>query len=126
MRTIATEAAPKAIGPYSQAIAEGGFLFTSGQIPLDPGTGELVPGGIEASVERVFDNLEAILAASGLTLADVVKTTVYLKDGADSNAMSEEYARHFSEPLPARSSVVVSRLKNAEMLIEIEAVAIAR
>jgi 2-iminobutanoate/2-iminopropanoate deaminase len=78
MQTIATEGAPKAIGPYSQAITAGGFLFTSGQIPLDPSTGELVPGDIRSAVERVFDNIEAILSASGLTLDDVVKTTVYL------------------------------------------------
>ena len=122
MKTIATEGAPKAIGPYSQAVAEGGFLFASGQIPLDPSTGELVPGDIRNSVERVFDNLQAILSASGLTLDDVVKTTVYLlrmDDFADMNAV---YARRFGNHRPARSTVAVAQLPR-DASVEIEVVA---
>ncbi|MGH9369132.1 MAG: Rid family detoxifying hydrolase, partial [Thermoanaerobaculia bacterium] len=93
MQFIATDGAPKAIGPYSQAVAAGGFLFASGQIPLDPSTGELVEGGVEASTERIFDNLEAVLRKSGLTFADVVKTTVYLTRPEDFPAMNPVYAR---------------------------------
>jgi 2-iminobutanoate/2-iminopropanoate deaminase len=122
MRIIATDAAPKAIGPYSQAIAEGGFLFASGQIPLDPATGELVPGDITAGVERVFDNLEAILAASGLTLADVVKTTVYLLSMREFAAMNAVYARRFGNHRPARSTVAVAQLPK-DAAVEIDVVA---
>jgi 2-iminobutanoate/2-iminopropanoate deaminase len=122
MRTIASEGAPKAIGPYSQAVAEGGFLFTSGQIPLDPATGELVAGGIEAGVDRVFDNLEAILLASGLTLDDVVKTTVYLVAMSDFAAMNAVYARRFGNHRPARSTVAVAQLpKGASVEIDLVA-----
>jgi len=122
MRTIATDAAPKAIGPYSQAIAEGGFLFASGQIPLDPATGELVSGGIEAAVERVFDNLEAILAAAGLTFADVVKTTVYLLSMREFAAMNAVYTRRFGNHRPARSTVAVAQLpKDAPVEIDVVA-----
>jgi len=122
MRIIATDAAPKAIGPYSQAIAEGGFLFASGQIPLDPATGELVAGGIEASVERVFDNLEAILTASGLALADVVKTTVYLLSMRDFAPMNAIYTRRFGNHRPARSTVAVAQLPK-DAVVEIDVVA---
>jgi 2-iminobutanoate/2-iminopropanoate deaminase len=122
MRTIASEGAPKAIGPYSQAVAEGGFLFMSGQIPLDPATGELVAGGIEAAVERVFDNLEAILLASGLTLDDVVKTTVYLLAMSDFAAMNAVYGRRFGNHRPARSTVAVAQLpKGASVEIDLVA-----
>jgi 2-iminobutanoate/2-iminopropanoate deaminase len=120
MKTIATEGAPKAIGPYSQAIAEGGFLFTSGQIPLDPSTGELVPGDIQSAVERVFDNIEAILSASGLTLDDVVKTTVYLLRMSEFGPMNAVYARRFGNHRPARSTVAVTELpKNASVEIDV-------
>ena len=122
MRTIASDGAPKAIGPYSQAVAAGGFLFASGQIPLDPATGELVPGGFEAGVERVFDNLEAILEASGLTLADVVKTTVYLLSMRDFAPMNGIYARRFGNHRPARSTVAVAELPKGAV-VEIDVVA---
>jgi 2-iminobutanoate/2-iminopropanoate deaminase len=117
LQGISTDAAPTPTGPFSQAIRAGNFVFTAGQAGRNRETGQM--GDIGA-----LGNIEAILAAAGATLADVVKTTVYIKEGADSAAMSEEYAKHFADPLPARSSVVVSRLKNPEMLIEIEAVAV--
>ncbi len=110
MKFIATESAPKAIGPYSQAVVEGGFLFASGQIPLEPGSGELVTGGLEAAVERTLDNLEAVLKAAGLTFAEVVKTTVYLIRAEDFPAMNAIYARRFGEHRPARSTVIVAAL----------------
>jgi 2-iminobutanoate/2-iminopropanoate deaminase len=110
MKSIATEGAPKAIGPYSQAISDGGFLFASGQVPLDPTTGELVGGGFEAGVERVFDNLEAVLAAGGVSLQDVVKTTVYLLRMSDFATMNAIYARRFGNHRPARSTVAVAEL----------------
>ena len=122
MRIIAADGAPKAIGPYSQAIAEGGFLFTSGQIPLDPSTGELVSGDIEAAVERVFDNLEAILSASGLTLDDVVRTTVYLLSMREFAAMNAVYGRRFGNHRPARSTVAVAELPKGAA-VEIDVVA---
>ncbi|MEP6994654.1 MAG: RidA family protein [Acidobacteriota bacterium] len=122
METIATENAPKAIGPYSQAVAEGGFLFLSGQIPLDPSTGQLVPGGIEAAVERVFDNIETILGAAGLTLADVVKTTVFLLTMDEFASMNGVYARRFGNHRPARSTVAVAQLPK-DAAVEIEVIA---
>jgi 2-iminobutanoate/2-iminopropanoate deaminase len=119
---VATEGAPKAIGPYSQAVSEGGFLFTSGQIPLDPATGELVGGGIEGATERVFDNLEAVLRESGLTFADVVKATVFLARMEDFAAMNTVYARRFGEHRPARSTVAVAALpKGASVEIDLVA-----
>jgi 2-iminobutanoate/2-iminopropanoate deaminase len=122
MKTIATEGAPKAIGPYSQAVADGGFLFASGQVPLDPATGELVPGGIEAGVERVFDNLQSVLAAAGASLDDVVKTTVYLLRMSDFAAMNEVYARRFGNHRPARSTVAVAQLPK-DAAVEIDVIA---
>jgi 2-iminobutanoate/2-iminopropanoate deaminase len=120
MKAIATEGAPKAVGPYSQAVLDGGFLFSSGQIPLDPATGALVPGGIENAVERVFDNIEAILKASGLTLDDVVKTSVYLLRMTDFAAMNGVYARRFGNHRPARSTVAVAELpKDASVEIDV-------
>jgi 2-iminobutanoate/2-iminopropanoate deaminase len=110
VKFLATEKAPKAIGPYSQAVVEGGFLFSSGQVPLDPGTGRLVEGGLEAAAERVFDNLEAILSQAGLAFADVVKTTVYLTRAEDFAALNAVYARRFGEHRPARSTVIVAAL----------------
>jgi 2-iminobutanoate/2-iminopropanoate deaminase len=122
MKSIATEGAPKAIGPYSQAIVEGGFLFASGQVPLDPSTGELVSGGFDAGVERVFDNLVAVLAAAGASLEDVVKTTVYLLRMSDFAAMNAVYARRFGNHRPARSTVAVAELpKNAAVEIDVVA-----
>src|SRR5215831_19551310 len=120
MRFLATDDAPKAIGPYSQAVVEGGFLFASGQVPLDPATVELVTGGFEAGVERVFDNLEAVLAAAGCRLDDVVKTTVYLLRMADFAAMNAVYARRFGDHRPARSTVAVAELpKGAAVEIDV-------
>jgi 2-iminobutanoate/2-iminopropanoate deaminase len=122
MKSIATEGAPKAIGPYSQAVVEGGFLFASGQVPLDPSTGELVSGGFDAGVERVFDNLEAVLAAAGASLQDVVKTTVYLIRMSDFAAMNAVYARRFGNHRPAPSTVAVAELpKNAAVEIDVVA-----
>jgi 2-iminobutanoate/2-iminopropanoate deaminase len=122
---IATTAAPAAIGPYSQAVRIGNTVYTSGQIPIDPNTGELVAGGIEAQTTRVLDNLKAVLAAAGLTLAHVVRTTVYLKDLADFAAMNALYATYFAPEgvvAPARSTVQVAALpKNA--LVEIDCIA---
>ena len=122
MKTVATEGAPRAIGPYSQAIAEGGFLFLSGQIPLDPATGELVSGGLAAGVERVFDNLQAILKSEGLGLDDVVRTTVYLLRMSDFAEMNGIYARRFGNHRPARSTVAVAELPKGAA-IEIDAIA---
>jgi 2-iminobutanoate/2-iminopropanoate deaminase len=123
---IATTNAPAAIGPYSQAIRIGNTVYTSGQVALDPATGELVAGGIEAQTTRVLENLKAVLGAAGLDFAHVVKTTVFLKDMADFAAMNSLYARYFAPDgivAPARSTVQVAALpKNA--LVEIECIAI--
>jgi 2-iminobutanoate/2-iminopropanoate deaminase len=120
MKVIATDDAPKAIGPYSQAVVEGEYVFVSGQIPLDPKTGELVGGGIEPSAERVLDNLEAVLKAAGLSFADVVKTTVYLTKAEDFAPMNGIYARRMGENKPARSTVIVAALpRNAPMEIDL-------
>jgi 2-iminobutanoate/2-iminopropanoate deaminase len=110
MKFLATEGAPRAIGPYSQAVAEGGFLFASGQIPLDPATGDLVSGGIEAGTERVLDNIEAVLQSAGLSFSDVVKTSVFLVRSEDFPAMNAIYARRFGEHRPSRSTVIVAAL----------------
>lgn len=120
MRFLATDGAPKAIGPYSQAVLDGDLLFASGQIPLDPATGELVEGGIEESAERIFDNLEAVLASAALTFADVVKTTVFLTRTEDFPAMNSVYAKRFGEHRPARSTVTVAGLpKGAPLEIDL-------
>ena len=122
MKFIATSSAPKAIGPYSQAVVDSGFLFSSGQIPLDPTTGRRVEGGLEASAERVLDNLEAVLREAGLTFADVVKTTVYLTRAEDFPAMNAVYARRFGDHRPARSTVIVAALPEGAPL-EIDLIA---
>jgi 2-iminobutanoate/2-iminopropanoate deaminase len=123
---IATTAAPAAIGPYSQAIRIGNTVYTSGQVALDPATGELVAGGIDAQTTRVLENLKAVLSAAGLDFAHVVKTTVFLKDMADFAAMNALYAKYFAPEgvvAPARSTVQVAALpKNA--LVEIECIAV--
>ena len=125
MKIVATEQAPKAIGPYSQAIAVGEFIFTAGQIPLDPAKMELVTGGVAEQTDRVLKNLAAVLEAAGSDLAHVVKTTVFLVDMNDFAAMNEVYTRHFGSHKPARSTVAVVGLpKNAR--IEIEMVAVRR
>ncbi len=121
---IRTGKAPAAIGPYSQAIRSGGFLFCAGQIPLDPATGKMVEGGIEAQTERVLTNLDAVLAAGGASLASVVKTTVYLVDLADFPAMNGVYARFFPNDPPARATIQAAKLP-AGALVEIDAVASA-
>jgi 2-iminobutanoate/2-iminopropanoate deaminase len=121
---IRTEKAPAAIGPYSQGIRCGGLLFCSGQIPLDPATGKIVPGGIEEQAERVLRNLEAVLAAGGASLASVAKTTVYLIDLADFPAMNAVYGKFFPGNPPARATVEVSKLPGGAR-VEIEAVAAA-
>ena len=123
--SIATDGAPKAIGPYSQAIRSGDLIFLSGQIPLDPGTGELVRGTIEAEVARVLDNIRAVLEASGAGLDDVVRTTVYLADMADFQAMNGVYARFFGEGRPARSTVQVAGLPRGAR-VEIDVIARSR
>lgn len=121
-KEIATTAAPGAIGPYSQAIDTGTFVFASGQLPVDPSTGTM-PADITAQTEMSLRNVAAVLAGAGLTLANVVKTTVFLADMGDFAAMNEVYARHFPAPFLARSAVAVRTLpKNA--LVEIEVVAV--
>jgi len=125
MKFLATAGAPKAIGPYSQAVVEGGFVFCSGQIPLDPATGELVGGGIEASTERVLDNMEAVLKSAGLGFADVVKTTVFLIKSEDFPAMNAIYARRFGDHGPARSTVIVAALPKGAT-VEIDVIARAK
>jgi len=122
MRTISTDKAPKAIGPYSQGIAASGFLFLSGQVPLDPGTGQLVQGTVQEEVTRILDNLKAVLEAGGSGLHRVVRTTVYLTSLEDFSAMNEVYARYFGDHRPARSTVQVSALPRGAR-IEIDAIA---
>ena len=119
---VATKDAPQAIGPYSQAIKAGGFLFSSGQIAIDPATGQVIEGDVAAQTERVMKNLAAILKAGGLSLQRVVKTTVYLKSMGDFATMNEIYGRHFGEHRPARSTVEVARLPK-DVLVEIDVVA---
>ena len=122
---IATKEAPAAIGPYSQAIQSGDMLFASGQIGLDPATGQLVPGGITEQTKRVFENIKAVLAEAGIDLAHVVKTTVYLKSMSDFAAMNEIYAGYLAPAgavAPARSTVAVAGLPK-DAVVEIEVVA---
>lgn len=122
LSAIATPKAPGAIGPYSQAIRTGGFVYTSGQLPIDPATGTFPEGGIEAQTRQSLTNVQAILEAAGLSMKNVVKTTVFLTDMSDFAAMNAVYATFFEAPFPARSAVAVKTLpKNA--LIEIEVVA---
>lgn len=117
---IASAEAPAAVGPYSQAIASGNLVFCAGQIPLDPATGNLVEGDVTAQTQRVIENIKAVLAAAGVTLDDVVKTTVFLLDMNDFAAMNAVYAEHFTSPFPARSTIQVARLpKDARVEIEV-------
>jgi 2-iminobutanoate/2-iminopropanoate deaminase len=121
---IHTDDAPAAVGPYSQAIRTGGFVFTAGQVALDPVSGELVGGDdVATQTEQVIGNLRAVLAAAGTDLAHVVKTTVFLKSMGDFAAMNAVYARHFPEPFPARSTVEVGALPKGG-LVEIECIAL--
>jgi 2-iminobutanoate/2-iminopropanoate deaminase len=119
---VKTKKAPAAIGPYSQGIRSGGFLFCSGQIPLDPSSGKMVEGGIEVQTERVLQNLEAVLTSGGASLRSVVKTTVFLVDLKDFPAMNEVYGTFFPEEPPARATVQVAKLP-AGALVEIDAIA---
>jgi len=121
-KVIATTDAPKAVGPYSQAVAFGDLLFCAGQIPLDPATGELIPGDTAAQADRVLQNIRGVLAANGMTFTDVVKTTVFLTDLGDFAKMNEVYGRYFAEPFPARSTIQVAALpKGANVEIEVTA-----
>lgn len=121
-KIIATTNAPSAIGPYSQAVAANGFLFVSGQIPIDPATGEFVPGGIQEQTRRSLENGKAILTEAGLTLDNVIKTTVFLSDIQNFAAMNEIYAQYFAADCPARSAVQVANLPKGA-LVEIEMIA---
>ncbi len=121
-KIISTEQAPKAIGPYSQAVVLNGVAYLSGQIPLDPATGQLVEGDIAAQTERVLQNLKAVLEASGASLESVLKTTVFLKDMADFPKMNEVYARYFATNPPARSTVQAAKLPR-DVSVEIDAIA---
>lgn len=122
MKVIHSELAPKAVGPYSQAIVAGGFVFASGQLPIDPATGEFAEGGIKEQTRQSLTNVTHVLAEASIDLSHVVKTTVFLSDMANFAAMNEVYATFFSEPYPARSAVAVKTLpKNA--LVEVEVVA---
>ena len=122
-KIVSTDAAPKAVGPYSQAVWAGDLLFCAGQIPLDPATGQLVPGGVVEQTVRVLENLRAVLASQGLSLTHIVKTTVFVADLNHFTAMNEVYARYFTGDFPARSTVQVTRLPK-DALVEIEAVAV--
>lgn len=123
MKAINTKNAPAAIGPYSQAIEVNGFVYTSGQLPIDPATGEFAGSDIKSQAEQSLKNVKAILEEAGLTMKNVVKTTVFLADMADFAAMNEVYSTFFSEPYPARSAVAVKTLPKGA-LVEIECVAV--
>jgi 2-iminobutanoate/2-iminopropanoate deaminase len=120
---IRTERAPKAIGPYEQAIRVNGFIFTAGQIPLDPKTGKMIEGGIAAQTRQVLENLRAVLEAAGASFDSVVKTTVFLKNMADFGAMNEVYSEYFTASKPARSTVAVAELPRGA-LVEIDLCAV--
>ncbi len=121
---VKTEHAPAAIGPYSQAIKAGGMIFAAGQIPLDPATGQMITGDVQAQTERVLENLRAVLTAAGASFDTVVKTTVFLKHMSDFAAMNEVYARYFTSAAPARSTVAVADLPRGA-LVEIECIALS-
>lgn len=125
MREIITaEKGPKAIGPYSQAVKANGFIFTAGQVALDPVTGQMAQGGIAAEAARVLDNLKAVVEAGGSSLAQAVKVTVYLKDMNDFAAMNEVYARYFPKNPPARSTIEAARLPR-DARVEMDLIALA-
>lgn len=125
LTVVSTPGAPKAIGPYSQAIRHGGLVYTAGQVALDPATMELVPGGVAEQAERALANLAAVLAEAGSGFDRVIKTTVYLVDMADFGAMNEVYARHFGTHRPARSTVAVAGLPKGAR-VEIDVIAVTR
>jgi 2-iminobutanoate/2-iminopropanoate deaminase len=122
-KIISTDRAPKAIGPYSQAVISNGFAFLSGQIPLDPATNQLIEGDITAQTERVFENIKGLLEACGSSLGQVVKTTVFIKDMGEFAKMNEVYARYFPENPPSRSTIEAARLPR-DVRIEIECIAL--
>lgn len=122
MKAIQTTKAPAAIGPYSQAISVNGFIFASGQIPIDPATGEIVEGGIEAQAHQSLTNVKNLLEAAGTSIDRVIKTTVFLADMADFATVNGIYAQYFTEPYPARSAVAVKTLPK-NVLIEVEVIA---
>jgi len=122
---ISTESAPKAIGPYSQAVRWNGLVFCSGQIPLDPATGQLIDGGIEEQTVRVLDNLKAVLEAAGASFETVLKTTIFVKDLGDFAKVNEIYARYFPADPPARATVEAARLPR-DVKVEIEAIAFVK
>ena len=119
---VATDRAPKAVGPYSQAVIYNGIAYLSGQIPLDPATGQMVEGDIAVQTERVLENLKAVLEACGSSFGQVLKTTVFLKDMGEFPRMNEVYARYFNENPPARATVEAARLPR-DVRVEIEAIA---
>jgi 2-iminobutanoate/2-iminopropanoate deaminase len=123
LKKISTDKAPSAIGPYSQGIIANGFLYTAGQIPLDPGAGKIVEGGIIAQTERVMQNLQEVLRTAGASWGDVVKTTVYLQDLAHFPTVNEVYGKWLGDARPARSTVQVSALPRGA-LVEIDAIAV--
>jgi 2-iminobutanoate/2-iminopropanoate deaminase len=123
MEAIKTNGAPAAIGPYSQATKSGQMVFMSGQIALDPATGAMVEGDVTAQATRVLENLGAVLKAAGCGFADVVRTTIYLRDMRDFQAVNAVYARYFAEPFPARATVAVAGLPR-DALVEIDAIAV--
>ena len=120
---VQTDRAPQAIGPYSQAVKANGLVFASGQIPIDPATGQVIEGSIAEQTERVLNNIKAVLEAAGSSLERVVKTTVFLADLKDFGEMNEAYGRFFAEVPPARSTVEVSRLPR-DVRVEIDAIAL--
>lgn len=122
---VKTDKAPQAIGPYSQAIEVNGMIYTSGVVPIDPETGEVVEGDIKVQATRVFDSMKALLEAAGSSCEDVVKTTVFIKDMNDFAALNEIYATYFTGTFPARSCVEVARLPK-DVLIEMEAIALKK
>ena len=122
--TVHTDRAPKVIGPYTQAVKANGFVYTAGQIPIDPSTGNIVDGGVTEQTRQVLENLKAVLQAAGSSLEQVVKATVFLKQMADFAAMNEVYAEYLSDAKPARSTVAVAELPRGA-LVEIEAVALS-
>jgi 2-iminobutanoate/2-iminopropanoate deaminase len=121
-QALTTDGAPKAIGPYSQAVRVGSLLFLSGQVALDPATGQMVDGDVAAQTRRVMMNLAAVLSAAGLTFADVARTTIYLADMSDFAKVNEVYGAYFSDPFPARATVQVARLPR-DARVEIDAIA---
>ena len=121
-KIVSTEKAPKAIGPYSQAVISNGLAFLSGQIPLDPATGQIIEGNVAAQTERVLENLKSVLEACGASLETVVKTTVFLKDMGEFAQMNEVYGRYFPSNAPARSTVEAARLPR-DVRVEIDCIA---